>query len=298
MAKRAIYLALLVIPLLVSTGYSQDGLALMKVEVGARPAGMGGAFVAITSDPNASFYNPAGAGFTDKFMTSVGHNTYWENIRLETIYFASNGTKNTWIHGGIRYATVSDMEFRLVPSAEPDSYFSLYDVSFKGGLARRIGQKLVVGVSLGWFIEKIDIYRGSVFNADLGAIYEVKPGMTLGASATNIGSDISLSVSSQPGTTPISIPTTYRFGGASQHGWGLGAVDLVFVDDDAHLHIGVEREMHELFDLRAGYMFGYDSKNFSAGVSFKQRKLTIDYAFVPYSNSLGTAHLFNLTFIL
>jgi len=144
MAKRAICLALLVIPLLVSVGYSQDGLALMKVEAGARPAGMGGAFVAIRGDPNASFYNPAGAGFTDQFVTSVGHNTYWENIRLETIYFASNGTENSWIHGGIRYATVSDMESRLVPSAEPDAYFSAYDVSFKGGLARRVGQRLVV----------------------------------------------------------------------------------------------------------------------------------------------------------
>jgi len=137
-----------------------------------------------------------------------------------------------------------------------------------------------------------------VFNIDLGATYEARPGMTFGASATNIGSDFSLSLPAQPGTTPISIPTTYRFGGAYQHGWGLGAIDLVFVDDDAHLHIGAEREMHELFDLRAGYMFGYDSKSFSAGASFKRRKLTVDYAFVPYSNSLGTAHLFNLTFIL
>ena len=298
MAKRAVCLIFLLLTLIASAVCGQDGLALMKVEAGARPAGMGGAFVAINGDPNASFYNPAGAGLVDHFVASVGHNTYWENIRLETIYFASNATENSWIHGGIRYAAVSDLESRLVPSAEPDAYFSAYDVSFKGGLARRVGSRLIVGLSFGWFIEKIDIYRGSVFNIDLGATYEVKPGMTLGASAANIGSDFSLSMSAQPGTTPIPIPTTYRFGGAVQHDLGLGAVDLVFVDDDAHLHIGAEREMHELFDLRAGYMFGYDSRTFSAGASFKRRKLTIDYAFVPYSNSLGTSHLFNLTFIL
>ena len=39
----------------------QDGLALMKVEAGARPAGMGGAFVAVTGDPMSAAYNPAGA---------------------------------------------------------------------------------------------------------------------------------------------------------------------------------------------------------------------------------------------
>ncbi len=298
MAVRTICLAILSPLLLVASTYSQDGLALMKVEVGARPAGMGGAFVAISDHPDASFYNPAGGGHTDRFTLSAGHNTYWENIRLETIYFASNATENSWLHGGVRFASVSELESRLIPSAEPDAYFSAYDVSFKAGLARRFSPRFTVGLSLGWFIEKIDIYRGSVFNVDLGAIYEIKPGMSLGASATNLGSDFSLGGMGQGDTEPIPLPTTYRVGGASQHDWGLGAVDLVIVDDEAHLHIGAEREMHELFDLRAGFMSGYDSKSISAGASFKQRKLTIDYAFVPYSNSLGTAHLFNLTFVL
>lgn len=298
MAVRTICLAILSPLLLVASTYGQEGLALMKVEAGARPAGMGGAFVAISDDPDASFYNPAGGSHTDQFLVSAGHNTYWENIRLETIYFASNATENSWIHGGVRFASVSELESRLIPSDEPDSYFSAYDVSFKAGLARRLSSRFTVGLSFGWFIEKIDIYRGSAFNVDLGAIYEIKPGMTLGASAANIGSDFSLGLQGQAGSSPISLPATYRVGGASQHDWGLGVVDLVFVDDKAHLHIGAEREMHELFELRAGYMTGYDSKSLSAGVSFKQRKLSIDYAFVPYSNSLGTSHLFNLTFVL
>ena len=44
-------------------------------------------------------------------------------------------------------------------------------------------------------------------------------------------------------------------------------------------------------------MFGYDTKNFTAGASFVHRTLTLDYAFVPYTGELGTTHLFNLTFI-
>jgi len=298
MMKRTGLMTTLVLLTVAPGVFGQDGLALMKVEAGARPAGMGGAFVAVTADPSASFYNPAGAVGTDRFNFSFGHNSYWENIRLETIYFASNATEHSWIHGGIRYASVDDLESRLIPSAEPDALFSAYDVSFKGGLARRFGDRLTIGVSLGWYIEKIDIYRGTTFNADLGALFQASPKLSFGASVTNLGPDFSLALSGHPGTDDISIPTTYRIGASYRHERGPGAVDLVIVDDKAHLHVGVERKLHEYVDLRAGYMIGYDSKSFTAGTSFRRRNLTIDYAFVPYSNSLGTSHLFNLTFIL
>ena len=46
------------------SGYSVAvgaGLALMKIEQGARPAAMGGAFVGVPADVASSMYNPAGA---------------------------------------------------------------------------------------------------------------------------------------------------------------------------------------------------------------------------------------------
>ena len=78
----------------------------------------------------------------------------------------------------------------------------------------------------------------------------------------------------------------------------LGAADIVVVDDEFHLHAGGEAVIQKVFRLRAGYMFNYDSKNITAGASFSKRNLTVDYAFVPYSNDLGSSHLFNLTFSL
>ena len=65
-----------------------------------------------------------------------------------------------------------------------------------------------------------------------------------------------------------------------------------------HLHLGAEASVHEMFTVRAGYMANYDSKNISAGVSFNKRNIGVDYAFVPYTNDLGTSHLFNFTFSL
>jgi len=280
------------------SAFGQDGLALMKVETGARETGMAGAAVSLSGEPNAVFYNPAAAAGTKRFALSFGHNSYWENIRIETGYFVGNLGDRTAVHGGIRYGAVDNLESRLIPSTEPDALFSAYDVSFKGGLSFEATQKLAFGLALGWYIEKIDIYRGSAFNIDFGTLYRASPQLSLGASVTNLGSTLSLATSGKPGSEDISLPTTYRFGGSYRYQKYLGAADVVIVDDEFHLHLGAEADLHEAFAVRAGYMFGYDTKNLTAGVSFTHRNVTVDYAFVPYSNDLGTSHLFNLTFTL
>lgn len=280
------------------TASAQDGLALMKVEAGARAFGMAGAFVSVTDDPNATFYNPANAVGTERFTLSFGHNTHWDNVRLETGYFTSNLTEKSWLHGGIRYASIDDIESRQTPSDEPDALFSAYDVSFKGGLSYLISEKLSAGAAFGWYVEKIDIYRGSKFNVDLGLHYQYSPELAFGASVTNLGGDMKISVSGQESGEPVSLPTTYRFGGSYRHELGLVAADAVILDDDFHLHVGLEPVLHENFTLRGGYMVNYDSKDFTAGASFHHREFTVDYAFVPYSDELGTSHLFNLTFTL
>lgn len=290
----------IVLVMILTSAYAnaQDGLALMKVEAGARPAGMGGAYVSLTGDPNATYYNPAAASGTRQFTASFGHNEYWENIRLETGYFTSNLSDRTFLHGGIRYGAVDNLESRVIPSAEPDALFSAYDISFKGGVTYQVNPQMALGVAMGWYIEKIDIYRGSALNVDLGALYLLSHDINLGASVTNLGSTLSLALSGQEGTKDISLPLTYRVGGSYRYDRYLGAVDAVIVDDEFHVHLGAEAELHEYLSLRAGYMVNYDTKNFTAGASFTRHNVTIDYAFVPYTNNLGTSHLFNLTFSL
>jgi len=196
------------------------------------------------------------------------------------------------------FESVDDLESRLLPTSEPDALFSAYDVSFKGGLSYEIDEKLAFGAALGWYIEKIDIYRGSAFNVDLGGLYRLTPQVDLGASVTNLGSSLSLATSGKEGSEDIDLPVTYRFGGSYRQDKYTGELDAVIVDDEFHVNAGGEAALHELFSVRAGYMIGYDTKNFTAGASFKRRNVAIEYAFVPYTDDLGTSHLFNLTFTL
>ena len=278
---------------------AQDGLALMRVDVGARPAGMGGAFTAVRGTPDAVLYNPAGAAGVEDLAGSFGHYSYWENIRLESGYVGMRLAPRAVMHVGIRYAAIDELEKRTaVPTEEPLAMFDANDLSFKGGLSYRISERIYAGMALGWFFEKIDEWNGWAFNVDLGAAMQATERLALGAAVTNLGSDFELSRTSFASSAPIELPTTWRFGAAYAFVPALATLDLVYLDDLAHVHLGAEVRVHELLQVRSGYMTNYDTKNFTAGASFVQRNITVDYAFVPYKRDLGTTHMFNLTFTL
>ncbi|UCC44597.1 MAG: PorV/PorQ family protein [Candidatus Zixiibacteriota bacterium] len=273
-----------------------DGLALMKVEPGARPAGMAGAFVSLAGDPYSSAYNPAGAVPTERWLISLGHSRVWENVRLETGYLAAPLSEKTSLYAGIKFASVDEIESRQFPTLDPDYLFELKDVSVKIGLSRAWSDRLSLGLGIGYLFEKIDVYRGGAVNFDLGALYRVDPHITAGLSVANIGSSFRLSLRGEDiESRDISLPTTYRLGGSYRYREYVGALDLVVVDDEFHVHTGAEWNAHETLTVRAGYMFNYDSKNFTAGASIRHRNFTFDYGFVPYTNNLGTSHLISLT---
>ncbi|MCK4607090.1 MAG: PorV/PorQ family protein [candidate division Zixibacteria bacterium] len=278
---------------------ANDGVAMLKNDHGARPSGMGAAFVSISGDPNCSAYNPAGPVGLSKFTTSFGHTEHWENIRLESGFFGINLSSRLWLHGGIRYAADAELEQRgIVPTEDPEAVFDAHDMSFKAGVAYRVSEKLAAGVAMGWFLEEIGGYRGSAFNVDIGAMATLSDRVNAGASITNLGSSFNLTKAGLRGSRDIPLPTTYRLGASYRYSYWLGAADIVYLDDDLHLHLGAEAELKEMFHLRTGYMAGYDTKNFTAGASFTVHDVTIDYAFVPFTSNLGTSHLFNLTFSL
>lgn len=278
---------------------ADSGLDLLKPNHGARQTGIGGTGVALANDVNGVFYNPAANATMDDFNASFSHTEYWENVRLETGTAVWSLSDKTNLLAGIRYGSADNLEKRgNVPTTTPDSYFDNQDISFKLGLSYVINERLYAGISGGLFFEKIDVWDGSAFNFDLGLMYLLNNNLTLGASVMNIGSEFTLSASGSEDSRPITLPTTYSIGASYSYDKYLGLADLVILDDEAHLHLGAEGQIHKMFKLRTGYMINYESKNFTAGVSFIKRNLEVDYAFVPYSNDLGSAHTFQFTFSL
>lgn len=283
----------------ISSRAADAGLALLQNEHAARPAGMGAAVVSISVDPTVAVYNPAAAVGLDRFTASFGHTIFWDNIRFESGAFGTRLWTDIYLHGNIRLASVDDLELRDdIPSEDPLGLFDSHDISGKFGLAYRIDDRISAGFGIGWVYEKIESWRGAAFNIDLGAQAKLRPDLRVGVSVTGLGSDLTLTKDGAVSSRSIALPTTWRVGGSYRWRMILGAADFVLIDDDSHLHLGVEGAVHEYFKLRSGYMTGYDSKDFSAGVAFTMRDVTVDYAFLPFSNDLGTSHLFTVTFSL
>jgi hypothetical protein len=282
----------------IGNGYTHAadaGLSTMKNEQAAYPAGMGGAAVSLTADPSLVGYNPAAAAAVDTFTATFGHTLFWENIRFESGAFATRLFPRLYAQGHLRYAGVDDIEQRSIPSSEPEALFASNDILGKFGLAYQVSDKVAAGAAFGWAFEKISEWRGSELNFDLGVLVRPQPELSLGAAATGIGGDLILTKDGEEGTEPIPLPTTYRVGGSYRYDRYLGAMDIVSVDETTHLHLGAESMVNEYLTLRVGYQTGWDSRDFTAGASFSVRNFRVDYAFLPFTNNLGTSHLFNLT---
>ena len=270
---------------------AQSGLDLLGVESGARPAGMGDAFVAVAGDPISQHYNPAATTEAADFAVAFGHVSHWENIRFESVFLTFRESKIHY-NFGLRLAQISDIEARTIASPAPDYQFEARDVSLKFGLAAQVAEKLSIGLALGWLSESINFYRGYSFNVDIGALYRHSSEFSFGASLSNIGSKLTLL------QEKISIPTTLRFGASFVRDKLLVSAGGLYADEEFHIQTGAEYSLHQSFSLRAGLQTGFDSKNFSAGAGFSKRDVRVDYAFVPYSNDLGSSHQFSLSYFL
>lgn len=57
---------------------------------------------------------------------------------------------------------------------------------------------------------------------------------------------------------------------------------------------GGEFEFRNQFWIRLGYVFGNDARSLSGGIGIRYGNFNFDYAFIPFSNELGTANLLTL----
>lgn len=271
--------------------YSTSGVKFLTLETGAGPIGLGGAYTAYTAEPYAAAYNPAAIYGINSFSGSFGHDTYWKDRRFESGYVSFQ--KGPIVYNvGMQFIQIDNIEARDYPSLDPDYTFSSYDFSFKFAGAFKINKTYTAGLSLGWIFEKIDIYRGNVFAADFGLTATPNPDLVIGLSVLNIGSKMKINLDE------FNLPTTVRLGAAYNIKNIKPALDVVYFDDKMHMHIGGEYTIIDVLFLRAGYRTGYDTKDISAGVGFINRNIRIDYAFLPYKNTLADSHIFSLTFSL
>lgn len=294
LALAVMLLASSLAPRSASAAAGEAGFAFLKLGVGARPMGMGGAYVALANDPTAVYWNPAGLGGAEGAQVTVMHNEWIQDFRQEFAAVSRSVGSGT-LGLGISGFYTSELESRD-DVGNLIGHFGFNDLAVTGAYAHRFGGSTTGGIGVKFIREMIDQENATAVAFDLGGRVALgSSGLSLGAALQNLGGDATFRSVSFP------LPRTIRAGAAltrsiaSLSGKGVLSAEVRNArGDGTRESVGGEFEYKERIALRAGAKFGYDDEKMAFGLGLIQRRFRFDYALVPFSSSLGTTHFVSI----
>lgn len=265
------------------------GASFLKIGVGARPAGLGGAYTAVSNDANSLYWNPAGLTRFKGTQIALMHNKWIQDVNYEFVALAYGDSATSGFAVGLTFLWMDDIPVttfsdRLGSSGDT---FTARDFSFVVSYAHQI----VPGVSLGGSFKRIrstlaDISAtATAFDVGLMVMPPVS-GLTFGATVQNAGSKLKFVRDGDR------LPLIVKAGAAyAYRNMGLVSVDIGKpVDNRVRVSAGGEFILFNALALRSGYNSANDLDNgYTGGAGVKIRRIAIDYAFVPYG-VLGNTH--------
>lgn len=309
--RKLIFLIVILI-LTVGAAFAADNFIVpdpLTIGTGARPLGMGKAYVALAEDGDGIFVNPAGLGNVKQAkLTSM-----YSNFMDETSYILIGGA----------YPSTSDSAFGAGAVLVNTGGIALYDVngasqgsaSWNNGViflsyGRRIPEaKLKVGGNLKYYYQggtgstAISDASTSGFGFDVGAIYDVRPDFSLGISLQN---PFSVKMESA-GSVENTILSTAKLGAKltlipveNQKLNLLTDFDIIKNRQTA-FHFGAEWFPVKNIAIRAG--FDQDPApdevvtNLTLGLGLNFSGMQFNYAYHPYEYSGQASHFFSLAYV-
>lgn len=288
----------------VLTMFCISGMALaagsyIDMQMGPRPQAMGGAFVAVADDVNASYWNPAGIPQMETPTLGFMHSSPFNVAGLSLDYLTFvHPTALSFMNGGLglSYQRTAALLEEGNPDAESTNQMdeAIYTLSFGG----RLSQYLLYGMNakaISLNTSTGESSSGSAF--DVGMLYLLSPEYSLGFAVRNLAGNLSNET----------IPAEKRIGLAGRFAEGklilaLDASNKEEVDearDSWRLHYGAELWVSENIALRAGV----DKGNFTAGIGLAFdfdgaiEEASLDYSYTADAD-ISYTHRFALALAL
>jgi len=269
---------------------ASTGATFLKIDIGARSAGMGGAYSAIAEGPEGMWVNPAGVALTKGKNAMVMHNSYIGDINQEYLGYQQEGKAGSW---GFSYMTMDlGSQAAFSPTNVALGTFTPTDRVMTFGYGRKMNKRMAAGVSLKYISSEIQRFSDSTFAIDAGVIYKM-PGqpLRLGFTLQNLGQGLEL------GAGADSLPTLFRVGAA----YKVPKTELLLAMEgefakggDPVWKMGAEYTLTQLVSLRAGFNNSNDLDNgYTYGLGFNQKNYKFNYAYIPYG-TFGNTHRFAL----
>ncbi|MFH1860664.1 MAG: PorV/PorQ family protein [bacterium] len=255
------------------------GGQFLKIDVGARPAALGGAFTAVDGDVNSICWNPAGLGSIRQQVVTFMHNEWLEGIKYEFVGYAKPLNDGRVIAGGITYLGSGNIEGWKDATTRND--FSAGDMAVTMGYSCKVKEQMLVGANARIINQRIKDSTAVGMAVDMGILYQTKvKGLMIGAALRNLGTKMKFVNEAD------SLPLELKGGLSVKLPKMLGVLDMTIpTDNNLRIAAGIEYQLIPRLALRAGYSSNNDlDHGLSAGIGFNTESLQFDYALVPYGD--------------
>jgi len=294
--------------------------SFLRIDVGSRAVGMGGAFTAVANDISAMYWNPGGVARITN-AEAMFCNTRWiADVYFNYAAFAVN-LRNLGVVGiNATFLTMDEMVRTTIsdPEGETGEMFNAGSYAFGLCYARNLTDRFSIGFNFKYINE--NIYHSSAHGIalDIGTLFDTQfYGLKIGMSIANYGTKMQMggrdmliqadvdpnvsgnnpNINSNLETDKFDLPLMFRVGvamdllkGAANSNFIL-SVDALHPNNDVeYMNVGGEYIFNNMFALRGGYksLFARDSEeglSFGAGLSYKffgKTTIKIDYAYEDF----------------
>jgi len=292
---RTLRLTIFLVPCLLSAQGTSTSGAYLKYPFHATVAASGEAFVADSAQFASSVLNPANLFSGNETDVVLSHTQWIQDIRTDVV-----GVSLPFLVGSFGFtvadASVGGIEIRDVPGP-PLATFDARSTILQTSFAAPLFDGLVGGVSAKYLYEKIYVDEASGYGIDLGATYSTPiEGLAVGASVTNLGALAQFRYERNDLPSRAQAGATYRIDVLGFDSRVAFAYRSALKTSDSGVLLGLASSYESAFIVRAGYMSGFETRGFSAGIGIRYSFITLDYAYVPFSSDFGNANIISLDF--
>jgi hypothetical protein len=191
---------------------------------GARAAGMGEAFVAVSDEVTATYWNPAGLGFQKGMQGSLMHTNWLPQLAPDLYYDYANFRRDLGPIGtaglAVTFINLGEQTITGENSPDPLGTFSSYEMAVAGSFGSKISANGAAGVTLKFIYSNLAPQvsnttqkgdgRATAFAVDIGFLQRnlLFNNLSFGLNLTNLGPKITYIDADQ--ADPL--PTYLRFG--------------------------------------------------------------------------------------
>lgn len=179
-----------------NTKRASTAATFLEIGVGARAVGYGGAFVSVSNDASALYWNVGGIPQLSKNEISAIHTSWLADTKFNyaglVIPLGDAGTL------GFSFTSLSmdDMKVRTIELPEgTGEMFNAQDISIAVSYGRYLSDRFSIGFTVKYIQQTIWHMNASSVAFDIGTIFktDLLGGMRIGAAMTNFGMPLQLS---------------------------------------------------------------------------------------------------------